>query len=117
MNWTDAELQDVFSKVAQRAAIDPEFRREALSDPNLAISRITTKLLPPGMAVKFVDNSGQLKTIPLPDPAAEISLEELSEEDLEAVAGGIDVTAGITVGIGGGKKRQPAPPKPPQSPS
>jgi hypothetical protein len=115
--WSDAELQDILAEVARRAAIDPEFRLQAINNAALAVSRITKKALPPDIQLKFVDNSGPVKTIPLPDPVTDISAEELTENELEVVAGGIDWSGGI--GVGGHPKppKVPTPPKPPSSPS
>ena len=86
-DWTNEELQRTFSEVARRAAVNPEFRALALRDSAAAIARINPRPLPKGMTVRFVDNSGSLKTIPLPDLVSGIS-EELSEVELENIAGG-----------------------------
>jgi hypothetical protein len=113
MAWTDAELQDVIAEVSRRATIDPEFRRLALNDAAAAISRITQKALPWEVTFKFVDNSGPVKTIALPDPVVDIFERELSESELEAVAGGdFSVTANWSK-----KPKAPPPPKPPTTPA
>lgn len=91
--WTNEELQNVFSEAARRAAVNPEFRALALRDSVAAIAKITPRPLPKGMTFKFVDNSGPVKTIPLPDPVAGIS-EELSEVELENIAGGESTVSG-----------------------
>ena len=85
-NWTNEELQQMLLKIAQRTAVDPEFRALALRDSAAAISRITSKPLPTGVTYQFVDNSGSIRIVPLPDPI--VSSDELSEAELEDVAGG-----------------------------
>jgi hypothetical protein len=86
-SWTNEELQNTFAEIARRAAINPEFRALALKDSAAAIAKVNPKPLPQGMTFQFVDNSGTHKIIPLPDPVPGIS-EELSETELENVAGG-----------------------------
>ena len=92
-DWTNEELQQTFAEVARRAAVNPEFRALALRDSAAAIARVSPRPLPKGMTVRFVDNSGPLKTIPLPDLVSGIS-EELSEVELENIAGGDSSVSG-----------------------
>jgi len=89
--WKNEELQHVLAEVARRSATDPEFRALALRDATNAISRINPNALPKDVIFKFVDNSGSTKTIPLPDPVNDAS-DELSDDELEKVAGGGDST-------------------------
>jgi hypothetical protein len=83
---TDAEWNEIFAEVTRRATVDSDFRSLALKDANAALRSVTNKPIPPDVSIRFVDNSGATKTIPLPATIAEI--EELSELDLEHVAGG-----------------------------
>src|SRR5438270_12223581 len=84
--WTNDELQQMILKITRRAAIDPEFRALALRDGSAAISKVTSKPLPKGVTYQFVDNSGCVRVVPLPDPI--VDTDELSESELEDVAGG-----------------------------
>jgi hypothetical protein len=88
-SWTNEKLQRVLAEVAQRSAIDPEFRALALLDATSAIARINPNALPNDLIFKFVDNSGTTKTIPLPDPVID-ACDELLDDELEKVAGGGD---------------------------
>jgi hypothetical protein len=86
-DWTNEELQQMLLKIAQRAAVDTAFRALALQDGAAAILQVSAKPLPNGITYRFVDNSGPVKTVPLPDPVLCVS-DELSETELENVAGG-----------------------------
>jgi bacteriocin-like protein len=84
--WTNDELNQVVGEVLRRTSIDPEFRALALNEPAQAMDKIASKPLPANLGVQFHDNSGDVKHIALPDPIP--GIEELSEEELQAVAGG-----------------------------
>jgi hypothetical protein len=84
--WTEEEFTLVLAEVARRSCIDGEFREIALSNPNEAIELVCGKPLPDNMEIKFLDNSGSVRYFPLPDPIP--GLEELSEAELLAIAGG-----------------------------
>src|SRR4051794_30499695 len=86
--WTNEELQEVVQEILRRSSIDPEFRSLTLRDAAGAFAKVTSKRMPADFSFKFVDNSGAVKTLALPDPVMEISQEELSDAELEAVAGG-----------------------------
>ncbi|WP_396223500.1 hypothetical protein [Gemmatimonas sp.] len=104
--------QDAFQEVLARSATDRAFRSKLIESPRAALAEFSGQdesALPP-FEVKFIENSATA-TIVLPeysDPTA-----ELSEADLETVAGGTDpvttmivsaavigaIAGGITIGI------------------
>jgi len=84
--WNNEELQQVLLKVMRRAATDAAFRKLALQDAAAAIAQVHSKPLPAGVSYKFVDNSGPIRIVPLPDFTCQT--DELSEDDLDNVAGG-----------------------------
>jgi hypothetical protein len=86
--WSSEEYQELLAEVGRRSSIDPEFRKLALTDSISALSKVSGKAVPSDPVFKFVDNSGHIVTIPLPDPIE--GIEVLSEEELEAIAGGND---------------------------
>lgn len=72
--------------VLSRAAGDPVFRRGLLEEPRGTLRDVLGIELPPGFTVRFVERGAELDVLlPDSDPG-----EELSEEDLDAVAGGAD---------------------------
>jgi hypothetical protein len=84
--WTDEEQSQIIAELCRRSSVDSAFRELALRDPAQAIAKVTTKTSPPDRSFRFVDNSGSVKTFVLPDPILET--EELSDYDLDRVAGG-----------------------------
>lgn len=72
--------------VVKRAATDAAFHALALRDAAAAVREATGLSLPDGFTVRFVDNQGANATFVLPDVA--VASEELSDAQLEHVAGG-----------------------------
>ena len=85
------DLQFALTEVARRSAVDLDFRALALRDAKAAIAKVSQAPLPADVEIKFIDNSGSVKTIVLPDPVA---AGDLSELELENVAGGAPMTLG-----------------------
>lgn len=83
----------LISKIFERSMTDSEFRQLVLSDPDKAIKALGGEALPNHVKLTFFDNSGEAKTIPyvLPDP---LPVAELSDADLEHVAGGVVSSTG-----------------------
>lgn len=78
------QAQQELEQILARSATDSEFRQKLLTDPRAALAEFG-KDVPEGMDIRFVENHGHA-TVVLPDaidPEA-----ELSEDDLDTVAGG-----------------------------
>jgi len=88
VSWT-ARFQEEMAKVAERASQDAEFRRLAVSDPRAALKEVTGLELPSEFKLQVVDGAGYHATIVLPEMRG--ASDELSDEDLETVAGGISI--------------------------
>lgn len=104
-DWTKSELQETIAEVARLCAVDPKFRSLAIRDSVVAIAQVNRKPLPHGIRIRFVDNSGPEKIVPLPDLVPETS-EEISAASLESVAGGVNgpaLLAPITISGGWSK--------------
>lgn len=80
-----ARAEQEMGRLLARSATDAAFRQKLLTDPRAAVEEFTGRPVSEGFNVRFVENKADA-TIVLPDaidPAA-----ELSDQELEAVAGG-----------------------------
>ncbi len=81
--------------VLARAAADIDFRRGLLADPRTTLRAMADYDLPDNLRVKFIEKGRDCDVLfVLPDPAP---TDELSAEELEAVAGGIGVDGPATI--------------------
>lgn len=90
------EAEEKYRELLSRSATDPQFRQQLLTDPRAAISEFSGHAAAPDFNVVFIENKADA-TIVLPDPVD--SEAELSEQDLEAVAGGITPILGIIASV------------------
>ena len=81
--------QEQVTAVLARAATDRAFRQHLMTDPHSAIKDATGHVVPKDFRVAFIENTADA-TVVLP---AVVSAAELSEQELEAVAGGTEVIA------------------------
>lgn len=79
------EMQRV---VIQRSMQDDAFRRALLADPRAAIGREFGSELPEGGEIRVVEETADVVYIVLPPRSSVGPSGELSDSDLEAVAGG-----------------------------
>lgn len=86
MAWTQEKINEVYMEVQRMAVTDEEFRQELLQNPNTAIGKLAGEELPEDFRVKVIENDPQYAaTFVLPPMVSE----ELSDADLDAVAGGL----------------------------
>lgn len=106
--WSEADAQAALQEVLRRSAEDSAFRDFCLRSPAQAVQEATGRDLPEGFRLQFVDNAGATLTVVLPDLAVTA---ELSDSDLEAVAGGSDKggQCGISKVCGVSKGTDPKP--------
>lgn len=83
--WNQEKVQEALMAVFSKAATDKTFRELALNHPTEAVKQAASVDLPAGFTVRFVGNDGADATFVLPDYVGD---SELSDEQLEAVAGG-----------------------------
>lgn len=85
--WTSDRAKDTLARLYKKAATDEAFRSLCLQNPREAVRQFAGQDLPEGFNLRFVDNAGADLTLVLPDLRRD---GELSEAQLEAVAGGDD---------------------------
>lgn len=79
-------------EVLAKAALDRDFRAGLLTDPRTTLEKMAGRPLPENLRVKFIEKDGDCDAMfVLPDP---VVADELTPEELEAVAGGFDITVG-----------------------
>ena len=76
--------------LVQRSLQDEDFRQMLLDDPKAAVEQELGTQLPEGVEVRVVEESAQTIYLVLPSATAVGEGGELSDRDLEAVAGGAD---------------------------
>lgn len=91
MSKLDASQEKLLDAIVQRATMDTSFRQQLLAAPRDAIKAAFGVQIPETFRVKFVEKGADLDAlVVLPD--VKNSGDELSDDDLEAVAGGTDTT-------------------------
>ena len=90
---TSATDNGKVQELLARSAIDSDFRTALLTDPRAALEQAAGKQIPDNLRVKFIEKDADCDAMfVLPDT---VSSDELTPEQLEAVAGGCE---GIEVG-------------------
>lgn len=84
MAWTEEKIQEVAKSIQDKAMADVAFRTRFKADPNAVIEEISGLQVPAGFKIKVVAPEDADLTIALP----KIETDELSDNELEAVAGG-----------------------------
>jgi hypothetical protein len=81
----------------QRSVEDDSFRQRLLDDPKAVVEQELGSRLPEGVEVRVVEESAQTIYLVLPSASPLGEGGKLSDQELEAVAGGWDAgTAGFT---------------------
>lgn len=89
-----AELEQ---KLIERAWEDETFKQELINNPKAVINRETGQQLPENIEVEVLQETANKAYFVLPENPAQVGTErELSEADLETVAGGINVCLVVT---------------------
>ncbi|MBO4267415.1 MAG: NHLP leader peptide family RiPP precursor [Lachnospiraceae bacterium] len=84
--WTQEEMDSIYKNLMQKAVTDEAFRKELVADPNAAISKATGKSIPADYRIRIIEDDPSYQSTFLLPPFAG---EDLSEDDLKSIAGGI----------------------------
>lgn len=79
--------QNLEAQVLERAAKDPQFREQLKQDPRGTVSREFRVRVPQDITVEVVEETASTVYLILP-PASAGPSQQLSDQELEAVAGG-----------------------------
>jgi hypothetical protein len=88
MSETQVTAEHLKFVAAQKAAEDDAFRAELLSNPRAAIEKLFNVELPAQITLKAIEEPADTYTVVVPAKVAAGKDGELSDSDLEAVAGG-----------------------------
>ncbi len=83
--------RELETALIQKCWKDPAFRREIIADPRGTLEKYTGHKVSEAVNIYIHEEDGN--TIHLSIPPAPSNLAELSDEDLEKVAGGTDIAA------------------------
>jgi len=90
-----ATRRDLETALIEKCWKDPEFKKQVISDPKGMLERHTGQKLP--APIKIFIHEEDANTLHFSIPSAPSNLSELSDDELERVAGGTDVTVTFVV--------------------
>jgi len=88
-----ATRRDLETALIEKCWKDPDFKKQVISDPKGMLERHTGEKLP--AQIKIFIHEEDANTLHFSIPPAPSNLTELSDEDLEKVAGGTDLVASL----------------------
>ena len=89
--------RDIETALIEKCWKDPEFKKAVVTDPKGMLERYSGQKLPPD--VKIFIHEEDANTLHLSIPPTPANLTELSDADLERVAGGTDISLAVSLGI------------------
>jgi hypothetical protein len=87
------QSKDLETLLISKAMADEAFKSELISNPKAVIAREIGKELPEGVEIEVLEPTPEklYLVLPLKVESEEIPSDELSDKELEAVAGGLDL--------------------------
>jgi hypothetical protein len=80
---------EIERKLIERSLEDEAFRQRLLADPRAAIEQELGTRLPESIEVRAVEETPEIIYLVLPSRSADVQAGELSDQELEAVSGGL----------------------------
>ena len=95
METQTASRRHIETALIEKCWKDPEFKKAVVTDPKGMLERHTGQKLPP--QVKIVIHEEDANTLHFSIPVPPSNITELSDKDLERVAGGTDVSLVVSL--------------------
>ena len=86
--------RDLETRLVEKAWKDPDFRKDIVKDPKGMLEKQTGQKLPEQLKIFVYEEDANTLHFSIPSPPS--NLNELSDEDLEKVAGGTDIVVVFT---------------------
>ncbi len=90
MSWNDEEVNELFFKCKHKAMVDKDYRAKILADPKGTIEEMAGKKMPDDFKIQVIESDPAASMAFVLPPMPETGV-ELSDDDLENVAGGLCV--------------------------
>ena len=84
MAWTQEKIQEVSKTIGEKVTQDVAFRKRCKTNINSVVEELSGLQVPNGFKINVIDSDDADLTIALP----KMQTDELSDSDLESVAGG-----------------------------
>ena len=102
MSGLQDHIAQLKAVLAAHAAQDDAFRADLLADPKVAIEKALNAPLPAHVKIQVIEEASDTYVVVLPATSVPASDGELSDDELESVAGGMSKAQNVSQGLGSG---------------